>query len=350
MAVSQDAVEQLSEHLDLFHYLQPVNAEEERERFFTAVDDGDTYNPSYQYRGFSDGGVCRELLTEIEDAAEGRLEESMAASLRSRLRMIEAIGSDEITERSAAHYGRPDAALVDAARDQFEPPADGGGGEVDAAALQAAFTALFDTLDVSYGCETGDTSIIRNDPQAKRIIVPADKEYGVTAAKRLLVHESTHSVRTVNGMETGELPLIYGTEGYEVAEEGIATFNERDVGVFEDTLPRITARVIAVDAAGQSFSSLYKTMRDLGLDQRTAFIRTYRVKRGLEDTARPGGFIKDHIYFQGCSTLTDDPTLADRLYAGKVAFDAVDSTTGDPRISRKAHLSAYEAATEQLAT
>ncbi|MDY6770098.1 MAG: DUF1704 domain-containing protein [Candidatus Nanohaloarchaea archaeon] len=344
-----DTVAELDGLLDLFHYIQPVNSDEERERFLDAVEAGERYDPSYTYRAFEDGDTARELLDAVEDAAGTALEERLAAGLRGRFEMMTAIGTGRITERSAAHYGEPGEELVAAARAAFT---ESGGGKqdaaVDGAQLKEAFDALFDEIDVSYSCRTTDVDIIRNSSGERRILVPADKTYSVSAARRLLVHESTHSVRTVNGGATGQLPLQYGTAGYETAEEGLATFNEAEMDVFGETRPRITARVIAVAAADEGFHDLFDRMRELGLDRRTAFIRAYRVKRGLQDTSRPGGFIKDHIYFQGYRRLEQTPELADALYVGKTGFDDAGRVDAEPGISRAEHLAACEQVADRL--
>ncbi|MDY6769446.1 MAG: hypothetical protein SVU88_00570, partial [Candidatus Nanohaloarchaea archaeon] len=79
-----------------------------------------------------------------------------------------------------------------------------------------------------------------------------------------------------------------------------------------------------------------------------AFIRAYRVKRGLQDTSRPGGFIKDHIYFQGYRRLEQEPGLAADLYAGKLGFDDVGLVDAAPRITRERHLAACERVAERL--
>ncbi len=339
MALPTETVEQLSSTLDLFHYLEPVNREAERERFYDAVEDGEAYNPSYEYRAFA-AEEPTELLAGLADAAETGLEQRLVAAIRGRLAMMQAIGSPDVTDRSRSHYGSPGPGLVSAAREMFTLGDDDAPETVDGRKLKEAFDRLFEEVGISYGCELVDADIIRNNPREKQVQVPRDKQYTVAAAKRLLVHETTHSVRTVNGLESGDTPLVYGTAGYEVAEEGLATFNEKELGAFRNTLPRITARVIAVAAAEKSFHALYRDMRELGLDRRAAYIRTYRVKRGLVDTAEPGGFIKDHIYFQGYSRLADDPDLADRLYVGKIGFDDIDAVDTAPAVSRDDHIAA----------
>ncbi len=342
MALPQDTVADLDAMLDLYHYLQPVNAAEEREQFMAAVEDGRTYTPSYRYRDFDQDEEVAGALAELEDSAETVLEERLVAGLRSRHRMIAAIGTGELTAMSGEHYGSPSTDLVAAARDQFTPPDDTGTESIQSEVVTEAFNALFDRLGVDYAASMGDNEIIRNSPHESRILVPQDKSYTVDGAKRLLVHESTHAVRAVNGRATGTTALMYGTAGYEAAEEGLATFNEAAMDVLHVSLPKITARVLAVDRIGDGFHDLYQAMRDLGLDGRAAYIRTYRVKRGIPDTAQPGGFVKDHIYFQGYRRIAENPAVADALYTGKIGFDDVDSVSSGTAISRENHITACE--------
>ncbi|MFB6294727.1 MAG: tyrosine/phenylalanine carboxypeptidase domain-containing protein [Candidatus Nanohaloarchaea archaeon] len=348
MALPADTVADLDATLDLYHYLQPVNTAEERERFMDAVEDGEPYAPSYEYPGFDHDDVAA-ALEELEQAAETRLEEQVVAGLRSRHRMITAIGTADITAASREHYGAPSESMFAAAREQFTAPDRDGEATVESRVVRDAFNAVFDHLGVDYTAALGDNDIIRNSPHESRILVPQDKSYTADAAARLLVHESTHAVRTVNGRAAGQPALVYGTAGYEIAEEGLATFNEAAMDVLHVSLPKITARVLAVDRIGDGFHDVYQAMRDLGLDRRAAYIRAYRVKRGIRDTSQPGGFVKDHIYFQGYQKIADRPDLADELYAGKIGFDDVESVAANPVVTRDEHIDACTAvAAERL--
>lgn len=341
-------VEEALDRLDIYQQIYPENYEREKERFFAAVADDEVYNPQYTYRDFTPDAV-RPLLDTLAADAETALQERLVEQLRGRRRMMDAIGSPAITDASTAVYGRPDDEMVAAAREQFRPHQDDEDGEpISAETLQDAYRTLFDALDMDYTCRLVDAETIRNDPHDRAILIPENGSYGLMQAKRVLVHESTHSVRTYNGIQHGDPALIYGTDGYAVAEEGLPTFNEDTVGVFADTRPRITSRVIAVAAADRSFHDLYREMRDLGLGERLAFIRTYRVKRGLADTGEPGGFIKDHIYFQGYSTLQEHPDLAEQLYVGKIGFSECDAVDAAPAIPRDRHLAAYRDAVTAL--
>ncbi|MDY6766134.1 MAG: hypothetical protein SVW77_02095, partial [Candidatus Nanohaloarchaea archaeon] len=189
MAVDPETVREVDAALDLYQYLQPVNAAEERERFLDAVDDGESYNPSYEYRSFDRSDAVQTALERLTETAETRLEERLVAGLRSRCRMVSAIGTPDITAASEHHYGAPRPDLVAAARELFTPPSEHGEASTGAETVVAMFNTLFDRLDVDYEAAAGDNDIIRNNPGASRILVPQGKSYSVAAAKRLLVHE-----------------------------------------------------------------------------------------------------------------------------------------------------------------
>ncbi len=348
MAVDGARVAAFLDTVDLFDRLYPENYDEERDRFMDAVADGERYTPRYRYPGF-DRPPADTVLAEMREQAADALDRRLLAHLESRLEMVAAIGSSDITETSAAHYGQPDDALVAAAKAAYRAPGGTGDGGVSSDALRDAYGRLFDALGMEYRCRLVDAETIRHEAAEQAILLPRGKEYGRTQAKRILIHESTHAVRAYNGMRHGHPALVYGTAGYETVEEGLTAVNEDAVGVFEDTLPRLTSRVLAVAQAGKPFPALYEAMRDLGMDRDTAFVRTYRVKRGLQDTAAAGGFIKDHIYFQGYRRL-QDLSAADigALYVGKVDMDAVDDVDGDPAVTRDEHLAAYRTAVDVL--
>lgn len=335
-------IEAALEHLNIYDHIYPTNYAEEKEAFFTAVDDGEAYDPQYEYAEFEHRSKVAKLLDDIQKVVETPLQQQLLTGLRGKLRMITAVGTPEITDTSKAVYGFPSEETVEKAEEMERPPNnDDGDVTVDTEQLQQAYTEMFDRLGMEYRCKLVDVEQVRNDPLNKQVILPKNVEYTEMRAKRNLVHETTHSVRTYNGMKHGDPALMYGTNGYEIAEEGLPTFNESDVDVFDATVPKITSRVIAVANADKSFHELYRLMRDLGRSKRLAFIRAYRVKRGLTDTLNAGGFIKDHIYFEGYSRLAETPDLADNLYMGKISFEEVDMVDAEPYISRADHIAAF---------
>ncbi len=352
MAVSREQVEAVLNVLDLYDAIYPANYEEEKQQFFTAVEQGNTYNPQYTY-DVPDTDAVEQQLAALEAGADSALDERLVSRLRGTQRMIAAIGTPEITAATEAVYGTPDDTMVTAATEMYQEPIDRSDEQViSAATVKSAFEQLFDTLGMAYECRLIPEETNRNDPLQQQILIGEDITFSPMRAKRMVIHESTHAVRTYNGMQTGEPALTYGTDGYEVAEEGLPTFNEHTVGVFQDTVPKITSRVIAVAAADKSFCDMYTLMREDGMSERLAFIRTFRIKRGLCDTSQPGGFVKDHIYFAGYSTLREHPDLASDLYMGKVSFEDIGNLkqTYNPDIGRNQHISAYKSISDLLAT
>lgn len=357
MASLVQLVEDALDRLDFYDYLYPLNYDAEKTKFFSALDHDKVYNPRFEYQSFTPEkrNKAVRLIQQIKDEIDdGPLSERFVAHLEDRKRLIAAIGSEDITEVSRDIYGFPDQDTVQEADSLLNPKhiPDEEEKPIDAEALKDAYAELFDLLGMEYDCTLVDAETIRNNPRQRTIMIPEDGGYGVTQAKRVLIHESTHSVRTHNGIETDNVALVYGTKGYQVAEEGLPTFNEYAVDVFDDTLPRITSRVLAINNTDREFYDLFQLMRRKGLSRRLAYIRTYRVKRGLPRTERPGGFIKDHIYFQGYSMLKDRPELADSLYIGKVSVEDMETVPSladmTPDISRSQHIRAYEQAVQRI--
>lgn len=338
MALSHEMVGEALELLDVYDYLRPLNYQEERERFLAALRRGEQYTPSYRYSGFAEERA-REIIQEIQAAAASRLDDRVVERLVSRRKMIAAIGSPRVTECSREIYGEPDQELVRDAEERFRPPEEETG-EIGSSRVKEVFNRLFDVLGMDYGCRVVEGGSIRHVPEKQEVVLGAKSGFTARRVKRLVVHESTHAVRASNGSMHGHPALFYGTPGYEVAEEGLATFNEKAVGVFKETLPRITSRVVAVANHANGFQTLFQRMSDLGLPEERAFRVAYRVKRGLQDSSRSGGFLKDHIYFAGFARLEEHPAMAEKLYAGKIGFGDVGELDATGGIGREEHLSA----------
>lgn len=126
-------------------------------------------------------------------------------------------------------------------------------------------------------------------------LTPIGKLYQGTA-ERLVVHEiGVHAVRSHNGETQPLSHFSFGWPGYEITEEGLATYAELHTGLISKrAVVNYSARVLAVAALdrGLSFRHCYESLRDLGLAITPAWEATLRAYRG-------NGFYKDHIYLQG---------------------------------------------------
>jgi hypothetical protein len=118
---------------------------------------------------------------------------------------------------------------------------------------------------------------------------------------RLIVHEiESHAIQTQN-MKNSPTPLSefvkYGNQ--HLYGEGLAVYNEITTRKITPSAFEIYFnRIKAVKLLDKSFREIYESLCE-DLDPKRAFVMTYRVKRGMHDTAQPGGFPKDASYLLG---------------------------------------------------
>jgi hypothetical protein len=139
---------------------------------------------------------------------------------------------------------------------------------------------------------------------------------------RLIVHEvESHVLQTENLKRSnslfGEL-CKYGNMN--LYSEGLAVYNEIITRkITPSAFEMYYSRIKAVRLLHKSFREIYETLSETLTPQR-AFVMTYRVKRGLSDTALPGGFPKDAAYLLGyheIDTMVKAGFQKELLYATK---------------------------------
>lgn len=144
----------------------------------------------------------------------------------------------------------------------------------------------------------------------RQINLRADLLLSAEELVRLTVHEiGTHVFRSVN-TRRGPQILHLRLPGHTATEEGLAVWHERTLAGASTTDPRFALRVIAVHRAiTGSFTDVVADLLPY-TDLHTAFEVAVRVKRGLIDTAAPGGYCKDHAYLAGYHTVRDHLELS----------------------------------------
>ncbi len=328
-ALEDERLLSLSEELLDHHLLNPVNTAEERERFLNSS----TYEPRFTYAPYNPGPAMSELraLRFGEDAA-GRLLARVRDFLLAYAEMLRRRGSGSFS--SEAVYGRPGSELVARARALLRQPRPSLPGEVVVVTPEGVKRAMEEEL-AAYGLswrvvistEEGLAAVTVNSA-ARRLTIAGNRSYTRRHVEKLKAHEvATHVLRAENGASQ---PLkVFSSEaipGYLAVEEGLAKWNEALVGAIDERLDwHLALRVVAARlAATASFRSVYEHLLALNQDEREAFRLTLRVKRGLGDASRPGGFFKDHLYLEGKLLIErfvkSGGRLAD-LYAGKIGLD-----------------------------
>jgi hypothetical protein len=146
-----------------------------------------------------------------------------------------------------------------------------------------------------------------------------------------IYHEiGTHAIRRVNYEQQPwyRRKNKYGFGSYLKTEEGLAVLHALIPHSMK--LAYTTAsRYLAVDYAQKhSFAELWEFVGKYVQDQETRWMVTFRQKRGITDTSKPGGFSKDLVYFEGTvdvwNWLNQHDYDITQLYFGKMALEDVD--------------------------
>lgn len=325
----------------------PENLKEEMNRFF----DSETYNPQFRYKGVKNSNEkAFEQLLKVEEVAD--VDPIISAFylnvIQQKLltdKMLNNVGNNSVvTEISLSKYRKPTPVLFRNACRVLRGMVSNydivdGKREKQAKVLEyddvvRTMNKVLNLLglsdwhtDKSKKIASGGarlaikTKVVRIDPEIKK--TPME-------LRKTIVHEiGTHLIRSLNGANSGvrllekpNLPI------YLDAEEGLAMFNEEKMGVMSLSDLRRAAGFVWMLAIGENmtFRELFYAARAL-FPKKLAFNMTYRVKRGLGDTSKPGLYYKDVVYFRGFRKVRrfveESPMFYDWLYAGKISLGQI---------------------------
>jgi len=322
----------------------PTNLVSEKKKFFNS----DTYNPVFQYKGVknNNGDIFKKLIhiEEIVDV-DPRISDfyiDLISSKKQANDLMEAVGNNElVTDISYNRYGKPSATLFrNACRvlrgrmknyDVIESKSVERGDVLGYDEIEKAFKVVFEELGLEEWGISGSKNIPKNivkvGIKSKKVFVDPNIERSKYKLRKTIVHEvGTHVLRATNGKKTGfEAFGKPNLPSYLDVEEGLATWNEMNMGLLTDQWLIKKAAYVYVQYIGEdlTFRQLHNSMLGV-LPKYGAFNAVYRVKRGLSDTAYSGLYTKDICYFRGfrkvLRKLEKDPSLYELLYAGKIDF------------------------------
>lgn len=322
----------------------PVNLVSEKKKFFSS----DTYNPVFQYKVVKNNNddIFKKLLhvEEIVDV-DPRISDfyiELISSKKQANDLMHAVGNNElVTDISYNRYGKPSATLFrNACRvlrgkmktyDVVKTRNIDRGDTLDYDEIEKAFKVVFEELGLEGWGVSGSKNIPKNvvkvGIKSKKIFVDPNIERTKYKLRKTIVHEvGTHVFRAINGKKSGFEALGKpNLPTYLDVEEGLSTWNERNLGLLTDEWLIKKAALVYALYIGEdlTFRQLHNSMLGV-LPKYGAFNTVYRVKRGLSDTAYSGLYTKDIAYFRGfrkvLRKLEKDPSLHELLYAGKIDF------------------------------
>jgi uncharacterized protein (TIGR02421 family) len=332
-------------------------ASQER-KFLDALAGGRETMPDIEYAKYDMSVQCAELeaIAQQCDAAHP-LGDYLLRSARSwgtAARMLEALGTAQVTAHSIELYGRPGDALpgggqtnLDAARfflSIAEKLGDGLAADTDddeeiparelCEQVQGEVDAFFGPGVVKV--ELDEDLTAKAAAGATRIRLRASTSFSAYDRSQLLAHEAfVHTLTALNGRAQPVLKSLSRTSPRATAtQEGLAVFAELMSGSIDIArLKRISLRILAIDRAlqGGDFIDVFRFFRGYGQNERDSFTSAQRVFRGVP-LGGGAAFTKDNVYLAGLLTVHTffrwalkrrRLDLLHQLFAGKFALDDV---------------------------
>lgn len=331
------AIKRVKDKLEYQVYLTPTNFAEENKKFLNHYLNGEVYNPQYHYRKFNkrineNALVSIETSLKFEKNNVANLLMQSLLSLKREIAMYRAIGDDDnFTRLAESVVGKPDFTMLPKAEEALKhtKTAQKECNMLDAECLKRAVANRIAYYGFDWRVKLLDNmaSRVSVEPETRTVYICKNKKFSEEDILRLCVHEiDTHVLRAENGSRRGLELFCTGTAGSLIHEEGLALYNERKRGVQDGNMMRLyAARFIGCYFSELSFYEIFDKLIKYGCSIEQAMYIVSRNKRGLTDTSKKGGFLKDYVYFQGLyevdSFLQERPEMYAALYYGSISIE-----------------------------
>ena len=307
-------IDQLVRKIELLSYVNPINIEEEKLKFFTSkyLTDPVFEYPSIDFDKFK---LHREFFAQplelIEDQDLKRLYEDIIYFYSGLIQCIETIGEGKKFYYNSLHaFGTPTEQDVENAKfilhfDE-EDPADAyfqpRYSPEEAEAIFREYSGQYDfTYEIKFSDKMGAIAMVLNNIQT--LVINSKHRFSENQMAVLTNHEiGVHMVTTMNGLLHPLKIFSHGFPNNVETQEGLAVFSEYLSGnLTVRRLKELAYRVLAVDslAKGYSFSKTFRLLHNsYDLNKEKAYYITMRAHRG-------GGFTKDYLYLTGLKKVYD---------------------------------------------
>lgn len=329
-------LDRLVRRIELLSYVNPINIEKEKQRFFAAKFNEE---PQFKYPKikFDPLKLQRLFFSQRPDRlADPQLEalyRDVIYFYSNMVQCISSIGSkDEFYYNSLRVYGTPTEKDVENARYilHFEDEPLGAEmekiftGEEAKAYFEDFATAYEFPLQVKFATHIAADAMVSNITQT--LLLKRNAMFSKNQLLTLANHEiGVHLVTTFNGLAQ---PLKIFANGFPKnveTQEGLSVLSEYKSGALTlRRLKELSYRVLASDglSKGYDFMTTFDMIHNqYKLNRNEAFSITLRAHRG-------GGFTKDRLYLSGLKKVYDMYTAGislDLLLSGKVSIDYLDS-------------------------
>jgi len=324
--------------INILHHINPLNAVEEKKRFFEKIEAGEEYNPHFRYAPrnplysyFSISPTfetykkeLHELLDDLGRDTLGLIFEKKILDLFERMELIRSIGTPNFYNNSEEYYGKVTKNVLKFSKELLQKKEKKEGVDITFVKAKSIIDNFLKKKNLKYKVvlrESGGSKFSVNI-RTKEIFIDKNIQLTDLMVKRLIAHEiEGHAYRYENGLLQPYSVFARGLSKESLeTEEGLAIMVEQKEKINVDAqLREYAGRVFAVSVASKnSFFKTYDILKDYFLKEE-AFTITMRVKRGLHKQSEPGAFTKDAVYLKGflaVSKFLEDHSL-EELYYGR---------------------------------
>ena len=329
-------IDELVRQIELLSYVNPVNTEEEKQKFFASkyLTDPKFVYPAINFDRFD---LHRELFSQpielIEDLDVRNLYEDIIYTYSGLIQCIETIGSGKKFYYNCLHcFGTPTEKDVENAKfilhfEDEDPKEERFVPRYNSKETEIFFKEFSKDYQFDYNIvhskKISASAMVLNS--TKTLVLNENHSYSEHELNVLNNHEiGVHMVTTMNGLLHPLKIFSHGFPNYEETQEGLAVFAEyMSNNLTVKRLKELAYRVMAVDslAKGYDFSKTFRLLHNqFDLDRESSFYITLRVHRG-------GGFTKDYLYLTGLKKIYDfykGGNDLSPLLTGKVTLEYLD--------------------------
>lgn len=337
------------------NFITITNKNAEKKKFLSSFNNGIMYNPIFIHKPPPEDllskvqkdseDVMRQLRSLNLDFTKGAayLLQQKRINLQIILNLIRCIGTTQVTKYSMQLYGFPSNALVSEAYRALK----NGKMVVEQQLHLKLDKKRYSSKDFQ---RKTDQFFRENGMNWKTVIKTPKDMFGrfkiVIARRELWVNDDAapfserdiikaieheirvHVFRSESGRNSPLRILAYGTMGYLPTEEGLTTYFEDLKNARGPNLGKTKYLYVITEflAAKGSFYHCFSSLIEYGIKPDEAWNVVVRIKRGLTNTAQPGGFFKDHVYFLGDKLLRKFIASGGRpedLLEGKIGINDV---------------------------
>jgi len=303
---------------NILSYVNPLNLEEEKKKFFEHTEKNEQYNPKFKYLPRNPiysyftlsptlktyKNELKELLDDFGTDSLGIIFEKKILDLFDRIELSRSIGTENFSANSETYYGGIDKETLSYAKEEMQKETkkeeDIIGFEKTAEIIQNSLFEKKIRYTVIKRQSTGSKCAV--NLRTKQIMINEDASFSQDAIQRLIAHEiEGHVYRYENGAKQPYLIFARGLSKEAIeTEEGIAVWLEQRKGMsIENKLREYSGRIIAINTAQKH--DFFETCEEMKkyFEPKEAFTLALRAKRGTFQQDKAGAFFKDVIYLKG---------------------------------------------------